>query len=234
MAITCYRCKQPYADGRCGCQDGITLVCADCREVLPQLEAGSFDLVLTDPPYGIGADTNQRKRADKQHGNAVAPSRDYGDTEWDTLPPDGWTVTAMRTVAKQAVIWGGNYFSLPPSSCWLVWDKDNGNNGYADCELAWTNLDCAVRKFKWKWQGMLQEKAGVRKEQRYHPTQKPVALMNWCIALADDPKTVIDPMAGVGTTGRACKDLGRRCLMIELEEKYCAIAAQRLRQNCLF
>jgi len=117
---------------------------------------------------------------------------------------------------------------------WLVWDKDNGDNGYADCELAWTNLDIAVRKFRWRWMGMLQEQMGDKKEVRTHPTQKPLALMSWCLSLAgDDAKTVLDPFAGSGTTGRACKDLGRKCVMIEREERYCEIAARRMGQEVL-
>jgi DNA modification methylase len=131
------------------------------------------------------------------------------------------------------IIWGGNYFNLPPSPCWLVWDKENGNNGYADCELAWTNLDKAVRRLKYRWAGMLQEDMA-HKEYRDHPTQKPVAVMKWCILQAPEScLTICDPMMGVGTTLLAAKQLGRRCIGVEIEEKYCAASVNRLRQSVL-
>lgn len=208
---------------------GIEIYNCDCREILPSLP--KVDLVLTDPPYGIGADKNLR--ANKQHGNAVAPSKDYGLGDWDAQPPSDWIFGLIRELSRFQVIWGGNYFPLPPSQCWLVWDKKNGDNGYADCELAWTNLSKAVRKFEWRWMGMLQEDMG-RKEYRDHPTQKPQALMRWCVSQApDDCSVILDPFMGSGTTLRAAKDLGRKAIGIEIEEKYCEIAANRLRQEVL-
>ena len=223
----CYRCrKQP-----CECKDGITLYCADCREVLPLLEPGSVDLVLTDPPYGIGA---ERHHGRKCGGKAVANKKDYGYIGWDEKPADDASIALCVQAGKQAIIWGGNYFVLPPRGSWLVWDKDNGSNPWADCELAWTNLEISIRKFRHRWMGMLQENGGRKKEPRVHPTQKPLSLIKWCVTLADDPQTILDPFAGSGTTGRACKDLGRKCIMIEIEEKYCQIAARRLEQEVLF
>jgi len=207
----------------------ITLYHGDCREIAPTL--GRFDLLLTDPPYGIDAAAN--KRANKQHGKAAAPSKDYGYAEWDKEPPPAWLFGMLREFATWSIFWGGNYFGLEPRRGWLVWDKDNGDNGYADCELAWSNLETAVRKFRWKWQGMLQENMG-NKEEREHPTQKPIELMKWCIGLTPEPKTIFDPFAGSGTTGRAAKDLGLHCTMIEREERYCEIAAKRMAQEVLF
>lgn len=215
----------PYYDS-----DGITIYNADCRKVLPWIDP--VDLLLTDPPYGIGADKNMR--ANKQHGKALAPSKDYGAGDWDSEPPPRWFLDAAQEVASNAILWGGNYYGLPSSSCWLVWDKDNGDNGYADCELAWTNLTRAVRKFKWKWQGMLQENMGDKKEHRVHPTQKPLALMRWCLSLVPDAETVLDPFAGSGTTLVAARLEGRKAIGIEINEKYCEAAANRLAQRTLF
>lgn len=207
---------------------GITIYHADCREILPSLP--KVDLVLTDPPYGIGADIKQSKRAEKQYGNAAAPSKDYGISNWDLKTPPGELILAITGSGDKCIIWGGNYFSLPVSRAWLVWDKDNGNNRYADCELAWSNLDTAVRKYRHKWMGMIQENMA-EKEIREHPTQKPVPLMEWCIGLADNPQTILDPFMGSGTTLRAAKDLGRKAIGIEINEQYCEIAAKRLSQE---
>lgn len=212
-----------YQDEAC------TIYHGDCREILPLLPV--VDLVLTDPPYGIGADKNLR--ANKRHGKAAAPSKDYGAGNWDASPPTIETIDMLLKSGRKSILWGGNYFELPPSGAWLVWDKDNGNNGYADCELAWTNLNQSVRKFRYRWMGMLQEKAGREKEIRFHPTQKPIELMSWCISFAPDARIILDPFMGSGTTLRAAKDLGRRAIGIEREEKYCAIAVERLRQGVL-
>ena len=129
------------------------------------------------------------------------------------------------------IIWGGNYYELPPCKGPLVWDKINGSNDFADGEMAWNDIGCALRIFRLMWNGMLRggQARGVK---RVHPTQKPVELMRWCIKLAGDGiKTIIDPFAGSGTTGRAAKDLNRKCVLIEMDEKYCEIAAKRMCQE---
>lgn len=110
-------------------EDGITIYHGDCREFLSILPKS--DLLLTDPPYGIGADRNLR--ANSQHGHAAAPSKDYGIGNWDSEPASVELLARVRWAATYNIIFGGNFFSLPPAPCWLVWDKDNGNNGYADC-----------------------------------------------------------------------------------------------------
>jgi len=209
--------------------DAVTLYHGDCREILPDLPA--VDLVLTDPPYGIGADSHQAARAGKRHGHAAAESRDYGRSDWDHSPPAAETIAAVVSAAPKAIVWGGNYFDLPPSRAWLVWDKETGANGYADAELAWTNLDQAVRLIRHRWQGMLTKQVG-DDDSRQHPTQKPVRVMRWCLGFAGG--TIVDPFAGSGTTLRAAKDLGRKAIGIEIEERYCEIAARRMAQEVLF
>jgi DNA modification methylase len=200
------------------------LYLGDCYTILPNLPP--VDVVLTDPPYGIGADKNLR--ANKQHGKAAAPSKDYGQGNWDREPPSQATLDAIAATAKYTIFWGGNYFKFAPSPCWLVWDKDNGDNGYADCELAYTNLPRAVRKFRWRWMGMLQELAGQKKEDRVHPTQKPVQLMEWCIQLCPEGGTIFDPFMGSGTTGVAAANLGRKFIGVEIEPRYFDIACERI------
>lgn len=212
----------PYFD------DGqIRIYHGDCAVIAPQL--GEFDLLCTDPPYGIGEARGKNKSRSK-----IAKAKDYGVATWDDSPPSQAIIDALRGLARWHCIFGGNYFALPPSSCWLVWDKENGENDFADCELAWTNYERAVRMRRHRWAGMLQ-KAGSPKEERLHPTQKPLAVMSWVISLCPvRPSTVIDPFMGSGTTLRACKDLGISAVGIEREEKYCEIAARRLAQQTLF
>jgi DNA modification methylase len=200
----------------------VTIYHGDCQEILAGLP--SVDLVLTDPPYGI------KEAAGKNRSRIqLAMPRDYGNLTWDNLPPSKDLLDPVIAQGKWAIVWGGNFFGLPASSCWLVWDKDNSGD-FADCELAWTNLKSAVRKFKWRWNGMLQENM-TRKDSRSHPTQKPLALMKWCIGLAGPVSTVIDPFMGSGTTLRAAKDIGLTAIGIDREERYCELAAKRMSQE---
>ena len=204
----------PYYD-----HDGVTIYHGDCREVLPQL--GVFDLLLTDPPYGIGVTRMQLGP------RAAKPLYRGGD--WDDVPVD---LTFLLGRCPAEVIWGGNHFRLPPARGWLVWDKRNGTTSFADCELAWSSLDMPCRKYERQWIGAhAKERA---EDDRWHPTQKPVDLMAWCIGLAGDVQTVLDPFAGSGTTGLAARKLGKRATLIEMDERYCEITATRLQQRELF
>lgn len=208
-------------------EDGIVIYHGDCREILPTLP--KVDLVLTDPPYGIG----EARGKNRSRGTKNAPAKDFGVSAWDDAPPADWLLGLIRELSRYQIIFGGNYFTLPPSSCWLVWDKDNTGD-FADCELAWTNLQKAVRRLKWRWNGFLQQDMA-NKEFRDHPTQKPLPVIRWALSQApDDCLTVLDPFMGSGTTLVAAKSMGRRCIGIEREEKYCAVAVDRLRQESLF
>lgn len=211
--------KPYYDDGK-----GIVIYHGKCEEVLPQLPKS--DLLLTDPPYGIGVSC----RGVWGTSNKGKVST-WEKTDWDAKPPADWLFGLMLDYSVNQIIWGGNYFPLPPSRCWLVWDKDNTGD-FADCELAWTNLDKAVRKIRYRWNGMLQEKMGADKEIRHHPTQKPLDVITWAIKHAPETcQTILDPFMGSGTTLRAAKDLGRKAIGIEIEERYCEIAAKRLAQE---
>lgn len=212
-----------YTDAYC------TIYHGRAEVVVPSLEPAMFDLLLTDPPYGIG----EARGKNKSRTN-IAVARDYGNAKWDDVPPAPWLIEMLRARATHQIIFGGNYLALPPSSCWLVWDKDNGENDFADCELAWTNLKKAVRRLKYRWAGMLQEKQGAERETRWRPTQKPIDVIRWAMSHAPaEVSTILDPFMGSGTTLRAAKDAGKRCVGIDAEERYCEIAAKRLAQEVL-
>jgi site-specific DNA-methyltransferase (adenine-specific)/modification methylase len=198
-----------------------TLYLGDCRDILPTL--GPVDAVVTDPPYGIGEAAGKNS----SRGN-FAVAKDYGNANWDDKPISDELMNLVKMSGRWNIIFGGNYYQLPPSSCWLVWDKLNGNNDFADCELAWTNLPKAVRRIRYLWNGMLRANGEPRGD---HPTQKPVGVMKWAIQnLPNDAMTIIDPFMGSGTTGVACVNLGRSFIGIEREPEYFDIACRRIEE----
>jgi site-specific DNA-methyltransferase (adenine-specific) len=214
---------RPYYD-----HGGITIYHADCREVLPTLTLGAADLLLADPPYGVSEKTN--RKANGRSG--LAECNDFAPVFDDDQPFD----PSHLLCYPRAVLWGANHFAdrLPTSPSWIVWDKCEGmaSNDNADCEMAWTNLGGPARLFHHTWHGMI--KASEKTSRRLHPTQKPVALMTWIInTWTEVGALVVDPYMGSGPTLRAAKDLGRRAIGIELEERYCEVAANRLRQEVL-
>src|SRR3990167_7937610 len=148
-----------------------------------------------------------------------------------TIPPPREVFDMMFLASKEQIIFGGNFFELPPSRCWLVWDKQNGDNNFADCELAWTSFDQPIRIKRHMWNGMLRK----GKEYRYsHPTQKPLEVIKWAIQQCkywDIPLTILDPFGGSGTTAVACKEMKKDCVLIEINEKYCQIAKTRLQNT---
>ena len=201
------------------------LYLGDCRDILPTLP--KVDCVLTDPPYGIGAASSKFYGTTKRKNSFAAPI-DYGHSEWDSVSINADEVSALVGAGDTVIMWGGNYFDLPPSSCWFVWDKVNDGTAFADCELAWSNMPKAVRIFRHQWAGMM--RASERGSQRTHPTQKPIALMRWCIEQAGNPQTILDPFMGSGTTGVAAVQMGRSFIGIERESKYFDIACKRIEQ----
>lgn len=210
---------------------GITIYNGDSLKILPML--GQHDLLLTDPPYGLGQDSKKVASRGSPFGSnrsgAVVPPTDYGDFDWDSEPASDELIQLAISKANRHIIWGGNYFKVPPSCCWLVWDKQNTGD-FADCELAWTNLEKAVRIFRFTWNGMIRQ-GELNSKPRVHPTQKPTELMLWCLSFVPEALTVIDPFMGSGTSLVAAKRTGRTAVGIEKNERYCAAAVERLAQE---
>ncbi len=194
-----------------------TLYQGDCLEVMPGL--GEFDAVVTDPPYGI--DYGRGGGFSTKHG--WSPWREK--VEWDADRPPREAFEMFRGRSVHQIVWGGNYFTdwLPPSMRWLVWDKGQRSFSLADCELAWTNQNNAARVFDYP-------RALALKDGKQHPTQKPVALMEWCIKWLTDSITILDPFMGSGTTGVACVNLGRKFTGIELDPQYFDVACRRIEE----
>lgn len=195
-----------------------TLYCGDCRYILPTLP--KVDAVITDPPYGIGEAAGKNASRDN-----LAIAKDYGDARWDDKPIDNGLLALVIAAGKCCAVFGGNYYHMEPTSCWLVWDKENGVNDFADCELVWTNFPKAVRRIRYMWNGMLRANGEQRGD---HPTQKPIGVMEWTIKQAGEPQTILDPFMGSGTTGVACMNLGRKFIGIEIEKRYFDIACRRI------
>lgn len=207
----------PYYD-----HAGITIYHGDCRVILPEL--GKFDLLLTDPPYGHGAKWNGGGWISDPVYDEL---RVHRESSWDREPVSQDWIDRCVSSAAHSIIWGGNYYALTPSRCWLCWMKPDKAPTLADFELAWTSFDRPAKS----WFGARNPNGN---KSRAHPTQKPVALMRWCLGFFPEAKTVIDPYMGSGPVARACKDAGLRYVGVEIVEKYCEIAAKRLAQEVLF
>jgi site-specific DNA-methyltransferase (adenine-specific)/modification methylase len=196
----------------------------DCLEVMRQLPDGCVDAVVTDPPYGMAHPTNYAERG----RGLLAPNKNFAPVFGDDKPYDPSPILALNV---PTVLWGANWFAdkLPPTSGWLVWDKERPDDlDQATCELAWTNCIKGVRRFRHLWNGML--KATERGES-YHPTQKPVALTSWILSLRWFPKgdiLILDPYAGSGPVGVAAVLAGYRYIGIEREASYVDIARRRI------
>jgi site-specific DNA-methyltransferase (adenine-specific) len=187
------------------------LACGDCLDILSEIEG--VDAVVTDPPYGLGEMLRSGEGGEWSGHLSVAP-------EWDSKVSD--SVMPLLSLKCPTIIWGGNYYPLPPVRCWLLWDKmQEHTSGHA--ELAWTNLEKPVRTFR------MARAVAYSIELKQHPTQKPTRLMKWCIGhLPTNCETILDPFMGSGTTGVACERLGRKFIGIEKERRYFDIACKRI------
>ena len=211
---------EPYYD-----EDGIVIYHGDCREVAPSLD---YSVVISDPPYGI----NYNGAGAVGQMKHVASHR----CQTDSVMGDDCPFDPLPWISGPFLLWGANNFSsrLPDLICFLCWDKVTRNGlrlRIAECEFAATNCVKRPRVFRHMWSGAFRDS---ERGEKYHPTQKPVALMSWCIGLPGVPGGVIlDPFMGAGPTLVAAKDLGRRAIGIEIEERYCEIAAKRISQGVL-
>ena len=193
---------------------GQVLLQGDCLEVMPGL--GNVDAVVTDPPYGIGA---------KMVGGTWAVTSGFNKMQqWDAVAPVEKVAAAVGK-SHQAIVWGGQFFSLPVSRCWLVWNKIGSAPKMSDAEIAWTSMDAPTRLIS-----MHSGNGACGKEKRQHPTQKPVALMKWCLGFLLDAETILDPFMGSGTTIIACQKLGRMGIGIEIDPDYFDIACKRVEE----
>lgn len=193
--------------------NGIVIFHGDCREILPNL--GRFDLALTDPPYGIGfaaQPTKWQRKAGQKPEN------------WDNLTVD--EVPYIIGSARIQIVWGGNYYPLPTSRGWLAWCKPDAPPSMGTIEFAWTNQNRNSKH-------LIHSISATNPERLGHPTQKPLAVMRWCIGQFPDVGSVVDPFAGSGTTLEAAKAFGLSAVGIEINERYCEIAAKRLQQEVM-
>lgn len=201
-----------------------TMYLGDCRDILPT--PGKVDAVVTDPPYGLG----DKWQGGAAHTKARWKLNDGGaNMEWDAVAPD--FVPELVNLAPEAIVWGGNYFDLPPVRGWLLWDKIVREFSSGHAEMAWTTLDQPVRAFSYAH-------AQLASEGKFHPTQKPLPLMKWCLSFLPDAKLILDPFCGSGTTGVAAVEMGKRFIGIERDPAFFDIACKRIedaqRQGNLF
>jgi len=198
----------------------------DCLEAMKEYPDNYFDLSIVDPPYGLDVYANGTMGA-----GVLAKQSTYKKTEWDKSPPNQAYFNELIRVSKNQIIWGANHFisKIPfDSSCWIVWNKKNGENNFADCELAYTSFKTAVRMFEYRWQGMLQENMK-NKEFRIHPTQKPIVLYKWLLKnYAKEGEIILDTHVGSASSLIACEDMGFEYVGYEIDEDYYKAASKRL------
>ena len=198
-------------------EGGITIWNADCRVILPWV--GSCGLLLTDPPYGIG------KKLDRKWHGSNGKTRLAENPNWDQKAISKWVIDQCIEKCERSCIWGGNFYDLPESRCWLAWDKMQPNRG-AEMELCWTNFDTAPAMWRMSRIDAYHNKAMFKK---VHVAEKHPLLMRWCMEKSGTKGTVLDPFMGVGTTLVAAKMEGRSAVGIEVNEDYCMEAVERIR-----
>jgi len=211
-------------------ENKIQLINADCMEAMKQYNDNYFDIAIVDPPYGIGEDGKKNH----SRGN-LAESTKYKPKEWDKNPENKKYFIELKRISKNQIIFGANHFieNIPESnsSCWIVWNKDNGKTDFADCELAYTNFKTAVRIFTYRWSGMLQQDMK-NKEKRIHPTQKPVALYKWILDnYTKENDLILDTHLGSGSIAIACHQMKRRLIGYEIDKEYYDGACKRFEEQ---
>lgn len=210
--------------------DKIQITNEDNMSLMARYPDNYFDLAIVDPPYGIGESSNDNKSRSK-----LGKSKNYGKKNWDDNAPNQDYFNELKRVSKNQVIWGANHFieNIPNanSSCWIVWDKVNGENDFADCELAYCSQKTAVRKIEFRWHGMLQGNMK-EKEIRIHPTQKPVILYRWLLdKYASAGQKILDTHLGSGSIAIACHDYGFELVACEKDEDHFSDAIKRIQNH---
>jgi site-specific DNA-methyltransferase (adenine-specific) len=216
----------------------IELLNCDCMDYMSGCADNSFDLAVVDVPYGIGESMNDNTSRGKGRGKlqstALAYAKDYGRKDWDKQSPGIEYFIELFRVSKNQIIWGANHFISKisfDSPCWIVWDKVNYGNDFADCELAWTSFKTAVRMFRFQWNGLLQGDMK-NKEKRIHPTQKPVALYRWIFQNYAKPgQRILDTHLGSGSSAIAAHYAGLDFVGCELDKEYYDAATKRFKQE---
>ncbi len=203
----------------------------DCMEGMKDTPDNYYDLAVVDPPYGIGESTKDASR----NGYGVYIKREsYKSKNWDNSTPTMEYFIELGRVSKNQIIFGANYFisKIPfDSSCWLVWDKNNSSNDFADCELAYTSFNTAVRRYKYTWHGMLQEDMK-NKEIRIHPTQKPIALYEWIFKnYASEGQKILDSHVGSGSSRIAAYNYKMDFTGYEIDKDYFEAAEKRFKDH---
>lgn len=201
----------------------------DCIEVMKRYPDKFFDLAVVDPPYGIGE--SMKKRENTSSDKWKNPyKKQHNPKEWDKQAPSEVYFDELLRVSKNQIIWGANHFisRIPyDSSCWLVWDKKNGESDFADCELAWTSFDKAVRKFDWLWNGFQKQKP----ETRIHPTQKPLALYDWIYnQFSKDAQFILDTHLGSGSSRLAAHKHKLNFVGCEIDKEYFDASEKRYKE----
>ena len=208
------------------------LINDDCMNIMPDYADDYFDLAIVDPPYGIKEDGKSN------HSRSIlAETTKFTPKDWDKNSPDKSYFDELLRVSKNQIIFGANHFisKIPyDSSCWVVWDKENGASDFADCELAWTSFKTAVRKYKFMWAGMLQGNMK-EKQVRIHPTQKPKQLYSWLLETYAKPTDkVLDTHLGSGSSAIACHYFGTQVFVgIEIDKEYFDMASERIEKQTM-
>ena len=211
----------------------INLYNMDCMEAMKDMADNQYDLAIVDPPYGINHSEIAGKQSGKKYGNAAAAKKNYTIKDWDKKIPSKLYFENIFRVSKNQIIWGANYMTnyIPPSMGWIFWDKDNGSNGFSDGELAFTSFKKGLRKVKILWNGMLQYDMK-NKEDRIHPTQKPIKLYEWLLMnYAKEGDKILDTHLGSGSIAIACHNLGYDLTGCELDKEYYEAAIKRLNEH---
>lgn len=202
----------------------------DCMEGMKQFPDKYFELAIVDPPYGIGE--SSKKRENTKSEKWKNPQKKIQNPKaWDSSPPEQEYFSELFRVSKNQIVWGANYFIdkiSKPSMGWIFWDKKNGNSDFSDGELAFTSFSKGLRKFEWLWNGFQKEKP----EERFHPTQKPVALYKWLLNnYAKKGDKIIDTHLGSGSSVIACYDLGFEYIGFEIDKEYFDLANKRIERH---